>query len=100
MYLDAEIEASVDDVAPMATKLGAVGSASEREGAQQCATRALQAVADGGEAGDHGLNDDLILVVAVTGQNDGTIAANMFTHDTDLSKRGAAAFARRRRSCF
>jgi hypothetical protein len=90
MDLDLEIEVPVDAMASMARKFSAAGGGADRERAQQRATRALQAVADGGEAGDDRLDDDLVLVVTVTGQNDSTVAAEMFTHDTDLSKRNAA----------
>jgi hypothetical protein len=89
MHLDAEIDVSVDAVASMAMKFDAVGGGAESERAQQRAARASQTVADGGEADDPRFNNDLILVVAVTGQNDSTVAAEMFTHDdTGLLKRG------------
>jgi hypothetical protein len=89
MYLGAEIDVSVDAVASMTAKLGTIGGGAERERAQQCAARASQTVADGGEADDPRFDNDLILVVAVTGQDDSTIAAEMLTHDdTDLLKRG------------
>jgi hypothetical protein len=90
MYLDAEIDVSVDAVASMAMKFGAIGGGAESERFQQCAARASQTVVDGGEVGDHRFDNDLILVVAVAGQYDGAVAASMFTHDTDPSKRGAA----------
>jgi hypothetical protein len=88
MYLGAEIDVCVDAVASMTAKLGTIGGGAERERAQRSA-RASQTVADGGEADDPRFDNDLILVVAVTGQDDSTIAAEMLTHDdTDLLKRG------------
>jgi hypothetical protein len=70
-------------------KFGVIGGGAESERTQQRAARALQTVTDRGEAGDHLFNNDLVLVVAVTGQDDSAIAAKMFTHDdTDLLKRG------------
>jgi hypothetical protein len=83
--LTSEIEVPVDAMASMARKFSAVGGGAECESLQQRAARALQAVADGGEAGDHRFDDDLVLVVAVTGQDDSTVAANMFTHDPGLA---------------
>jgi hypothetical protein len=90
MNFHGEINVSVHAMTLVAAQLSAVRGGAESECAQHRAARALQAVADGGEAGDDRLDDDLILIVAVTSQNDGTVAAEMFTHDTDLSKRGAA----------
>jgi hypothetical protein len=80
MHPDTEIDTPMNAVAPMTMKFGAVGGGAESERAQQRAARALQAVADGGEAGNHRFDDDLVLIVTVPGQNDGTVAANMFTH--------------------
>jgi hypothetical protein len=90
MHLDAEIDMPMNAMAPMTAEFGTIDGGAESERAQQRAARAYQTVADGGESDDHRFNDDLILVVAVTGQNDSTVAAEMFTHDTDLSKRNAA----------
>jgi hypothetical protein len=76
-------------VASMAMKFSAVGGGAERESLQQRAARASQTIADRGEAGDYRFDDDLIAIAIVTGQDDSTVAAEMFTHDgTDLSKRG------------
>jgi hypothetical protein len=83
MHSNAEIEVPVDAMASMATQLGAVRDVAESERAQHRATRALQTAADGAEADDPRFDDDLILVVAVTGQDDSTVAAEMFTHHTD-----------------
>jgi hypothetical protein len=58
---------SMHAVAPMANKLGAVGGGAESERFQPRTTRAQQAVSNWREAGDDRFDDDLVLVVAVTG---------------------------------
>jgi hypothetical protein len=81
MHLDAELDVSMHAMAPMANKFGAVGGGAECERLQQCAARASQTVAGGGEADDPRFDGDLILVVAVIGQHYSAVAALMFTHD-------------------
>jgi hypothetical protein len=81
MHPDAELEAPMNAMASMTMKFGAVGGGAKIERAQQRAARTLQAIPNRREAGDDRLDDDLILVVAVTSQNDSAVAAQMFTHD-------------------
>jgi hypothetical protein len=62
MNLDAEIDVSVDAVAPMAMKFGAVGGGAESERAHQRAARALQTIPNWCETGDDRLDDDHVVI--------------------------------------
>jgi hypothetical protein len=92
-YFNTEIDMPMNAVAPMAMKFSAVGGGAESECAQQCAAGASQTVADRGEADDPCLDNDLILVVGVTSQDDSTVTAQVLTHDIDPFER------ERRRIC-
>jgi hypothetical protein len=88
MHPDAEIDVPMNAVASMAMKFSAVGGGAKRESLQQRAARTLQAILNRCETGDDRLNNDLVRVVAVTSQNDGTVTAEILTHDDpDLLKR-------------
>ncbi len=70
-------------MAAIAAKLDAVGCyAAETPRPELSATDTTRISTDRREGVDHAFDDDLIMVVAVAGENDGAIAAKEFTHDS------------------